>query len=79
MRHVVLVAVAGNVPVLDELIVAVDTKFIHSVVIIQGWMYKRGEFNTGYKRRYFILKGNLLYYMKAETDKVCGAVSHDFS
>lgn len=31
---------------------------------------QRGSFNTGFKRRFFVLKGNLLYYFKFHSDTV---------
>ena len=43
---------------------------LRSVIRIQGWVYKRGAFNTGYKKRYLVLKGNLLFYLKMPKDKV---------
>jgi sesquipedalian len=27
-----------------------------------GWLHKRGYLNSAYKRRFFVLKGNLLFY-----------------
>jgi hypothetical protein len=32
----------------------------------QGHLLKRGAFNTQFKRRWFALKGNLLFYYRAE-------------
>lgn len=34
-----------------------------------GYLEKKGEINHGYKRRWFILKGNLLFYFEKKTEK----------
>lgn len=34
-----------------------------------GYLNKKGEVNRGYQRRWFVLKGNLLYYFEREGDK----------
>ncbi|EDW28221.1 GL19054 [Drosophila persimilis] len=36
---------------------------------IEGFLNKRGEVNKAFQRRYFVLKGNLLFYFEARTDK----------
>ncbi|XP_034668502.1 sesquipedalian-1 [Drosophila subobscura] len=36
---------------------------------IEGFLNKRGEVNKAFQRRYFVLKGNLLFYFDARTDK----------
>lgn len=35
----------------------------------EGWLCKRGELNKGYQKRWFVLKGNLLFYFDRKTDK----------
>lgn len=35
----------------------------------EGYLNKKGELNRGYQRRWFILKGNLLYYFERRSDK----------
>uniref|UniRef100_A0A1B6EUR6 PH domain-containing protein n=1 Tax=Cuerna arida TaxID=1464854 RepID=A0A1B6EUR6_9HEMI len=35
----------------------------------EGWLVKRGEVNKGYQKRWFILKGNLLFYFEKRGDK----------
>ncbi|KAK3909469.1 Lysine-specific demethylase RSBN1L [Frankliniella fusca] len=35
----------------------------------EGWMVKRGEVNKAYQRRWFVLKGNLLFYFEKKGDK----------
>lgn len=35
----------------------------------EGFLNKKGEVNRGYQRRWFILKGNLLYYFEKRSDK----------
>ena len=35
----------------------------------EGYLNKKGELNRGYQRRWFILKGNLLYYFEKRSDK----------
>lgn len=35
----------------------------------EGFLNKKGELNRGYQRRWFILKGNLLYYFEKRSDK----------
>jgi hypothetical protein len=35
----------------------------------EGWLVKRGEVNRGYQRRWFVLKGNLLFYFEKRGDK----------
>ena len=39
------------------------------VVDKEGWLNKRGESNKGFQKRWFVLKGNLLYYFEKKTDK----------
>ena len=35
----------------------------------QGWLYKRGEVNKSFQKRWCMLKGNLLFYGDKPTDK----------
>ncbi|EDO39872.1 predicted protein, partial [Nematostella vectensis] len=35
----------------------------------EGYLNKKGELNRGYQRRWFVLKGNLLYYFERRLDK----------
>lgn len=35
----------------------------------EGYLLKRGEYNKGYQRRWFVLKGNLLFYYEKRNDK----------
>ncbi|XP_053376039.1 sesquipedalian-1-like [Mercenaria mercenaria] len=35
----------------------------------EGYLHKRGDFNRGYQKRWFILKGNLFFYYEKRTDK----------
>lgn len=35
----------------------------------EGWLQKRGEVNKSWQRRYFVLKGNLLFYFDKKGDK----------
>lgn len=35
----------------------------------EGYLAKRGDFNKGYQRRWFVLKGNLLFYFEKKQDK----------
>ncbi|XP_060832857.1 sesquipedalian-1-like [Bombus pascuorum] len=35
----------------------------------EGWLNKRGELNRGYQRRWFVLKGNILFYFDRRGDK----------
>lgn len=35
----------------------------------EGWLFKRGELNKGYQKRWFVLKGNLLFYFDRKGDK----------
>ncbi|KAJ1530761.1 hypothetical protein ONE63_005615 [Megalurothrips usitatus] len=35
----------------------------------EGWLVKRGEVNKAYQRRWFVLKGNLLFYFEKKGDK----------
>lgn len=34
-----------------------------------GYLNKRGELNKAFQRRYFVLKGNLLFYFEKKGDK----------
>lgn len=35
----------------------------------EGWLWKRGEVNKNFQKRYFALKGNLLFYFEKRFDK----------
>lgn len=35
----------------------------------EGWLNKRGEVSRGYQRRWFVLKGNILFYFDRRGDK----------
>jgi len=35
----------------------------------EGFLLKRGETNKGYQKRWFVLKGNLLFYFERKSDK----------
>ncbi|KAK6625259.1 hypothetical protein RUM43_005553 [Polyplax serrata] len=35
----------------------------------EGWLQKRGEINKGFQKRWFVLKGNLLFYFEKPADK----------
>lgn len=35
----------------------------------EGWLQKRGEINKSWQRRYFVLKGNLLFYFEKKGDR----------
>lgn len=44
----------------------------HLPVVREGWMYKRGGSHggrTNWKRRYFLLLGDVLYYMESRSDR----------
>ncbi len=41
----------------------------NSPVDKEGFLLKRGELRTGFQKRYFILKGNLLFYFEKKGDK----------
>ncbi|XP_017834801.1 sesquipedalian-1 isoform X3 [Drosophila busckii] len=36
---------------------------------MEGFLNKRGEINKAFQRRYFVLKGNLLFYFESRLDK----------
>ncbi|KPU73466.1 uncharacterized protein Dana_GF14496, isoform B [Drosophila ananassae] len=36
---------------------------------MEGFLNKRGEVNRAFQRRYFVLKGNLLFYFESRVDK----------
>lgn len=35
----------------------------------EGWLLKRGEVNRAFQKRWFLLKGNLLFYFEKKTDR----------
>ncbi|XP_008302293.1 sesquipedalian-1-like [Stegastes partitus] len=35
----------------------------------EGYLYKKGEIKTSYQKRWFVLKGNLLFYKDRHTDR----------
>lgn len=35
----------------------------------EGWLQKRGEINKGFQKRWFVLKGNLLFYFEKPGEK----------
>ena len=41
----------------------------HLVVDKEGWLNKKGEVNKGFQKRWFVLKGHLLYYFEKKTDR----------
>lgn len=41
----------------------------HLVVDREGWLSKRGEVSKGFQKRWFVLKGNLLFYFEKKTDR----------
>ncbi|XP_014674240.1 PREDICTED: sesquipedalian-1-like [Priapulus caudatus] len=46
-----------------------------SVVDRQGFLLKRGEVNRSFQKRYFVLKGNLLFYFERRDDaEPCGVI-----
>lgn len=36
---------------------------------LEGFLNKRGEVNKAWQKRYFVLKGNLLFYFEKKGDK----------
>jgi hypothetical protein len=36
----------------------------------EGWLWKRGEVNKAFQKRYFVLKGNLLFYFEKQVSIV---------
>lgn len=38
-------------------------------VDLEGWLNKRGEINKSWQRRWFVLKGNLLFYFERKGDR----------
>lgn len=41
----------------------------HLPVDKEGWLNKKGEVNKGFQKRWFVLKGNLLFYFEKKSDK----------
>jgi len=35
----------------------------------EGWLYKRGKLNKNFQKRWFVLKGNLLFYFDRRSDR----------
>lgn len=35
----------------------------------EGYLHKKGEVNKAFQKRYFVLKGNLLFYFDKKDDK----------
>lgn len=35
----------------------------------EGWLWKKGELNPKFQKRWFVLKGNLLFYFESKTSK----------
>lgn len=51
---------------------SVDSLPMHLPVVREGWLYKRGGSHggrTNWKRRYFMLLGDVLYYMESRSDR----------
>jgi len=38
-------------------------------VVKEGWLWKKGEVNRSFQKRWFVLKGNLLFYFENRTSK----------
>lgn len=43
--------------------------FVLLLITRSGFLNKRGEINKAFQRRYFVLKGNLLFYFETRLDK----------
>uniref|UniRef100_A0A4W6CN82 PH domain-containing protein n=1 Tax=Lates calcarifer TaxID=8187 RepID=A0A4W6CN82_LATCA len=41
----------------------------NSPVDKEGFLYKKGEIKTSYQKRWFVLKGNLLFYKDRPADR----------
>jgi hypothetical protein len=41
----------------------------NEIPIVPGWLNKRGEVNKSFQKRWFVLKGNLLFYFEKKGDK----------
>eukprot|EP01084_Bolivina_argentea_P238234 400239_1 len=52
-------------------------KYIYGGVIKQGWMFKKGDKNKGWKRRYFVLNEHkqIKYYQDFEKTSFCGVIN----
>lgn len=38
-------------------------------IVKEGWLWKKGEVNPRFQKRWFVLKGNLLFYFENKTSK----------
>lgn len=52
----------------DRTLIAFSTS-LSSPTDKEGWLFKRGEGNKSFQKRYFVLKGNLLFYFEKPSDK----------
>ncbi|XP_029384042.1 sesquipedalian-1-like isoform X2 [Echeneis naucrates] len=53
---------------IDEKVVAFFES-CNSPVDKEGYLYKKGEIKTSYQKRWFVLKGNLLFYKDRQADR----------
>lgn len=54
---------------LDEKVVTTYFESCTSPVDKEGYLYKKGEIKTSYQKRWFVLKGNLLFYKDRPSDR----------
>lgn len=50
-----------------------NTPLVHNQVVVsglsyEGWLYKAGEINTRFKKRWFVLRSEILYYFKGKPE-----------
>ncbi|MPC60243.1 Sesquipedalian-1 [Portunus trituberculatus] len=66
-RHSLGFSVAGNMKINEKNLCAYSVS--PTLIDKEGYLLKKGEVNKNFQRRWFVLKGNLLFYFEKKGDR----------